>query len=107
MTVSALFGVSAVSLSAARSHVEKTLGITLVERESSDRGGIYFHFEGPQLQELFLQENIELPENEPAEEDFPQHSYLLYLSSVPDDSELLFALENSPEVFPKLRMRRR
>jgi hypothetical protein len=103
MTVSALFGVSAMSLSAARAYVEKTLGIALDE-ESSDRGGIYFHFEGPQLQELFLQENIELPENEPAEVDFPDQRFLLYVSAIPENSGLLLALANVPDRFRELRV---
>jgi hypothetical protein len=107
MMVSALFAVEASDFESARIIVEKTLGISFEERESSARGGVYFRFRGDALQELVLQENIEVPENEPAEEDFPQSSYLLYISGVPEDSEFLSALKKAPEKFPNLRIRRR
>ena len=105
MTISALFGVRAPTFGAARATVESALGIAFEERESSHRGGPYFAFEGEALQELFLQENLEVPEYEPAEEDFPDERFLLYVSAIPEDSPFLFVLEAAPELFAKLRMR--
>lgn len=105
MTVSALFGVKASTLEGARALAERTLGVVLEERESSDRGGVYLKFRGQALQAVFLQENIEVPENEPAEVDFPQYQYLLYVSGISEDSEFLLALENAPQWFERLRTR--
>lgn len=107
MLVSVLFGVRVATFEAARAAVEHTLGIVLHERESSHYGGVYFRFNGPNVQELVLQENIEIPEMEPAEEDFPEQRYLLYMSGSPKDSSFLAALEASPELFKKLRTRER
>jgi hypothetical protein len=103
MLVSVLFGVRAATFEQARVAVEQTLDISLEERESSHYGGNYFRFHGPELQELILQENIEVPEMEPAEEEFSDQHYLLYLSGFPKDSPLLAALEAAPETFEKLR----
>jgi hypothetical protein len=105
MLVSVLFGIRADTFEAARVAVERWLGITLEERESSFHGGDYFKFRGPDLQELVLQENIEIPEMEPAEADFPDERYLLYVSGFPKDSTVLTALEAIPELFEKLRTR--
>ena len=102
MLVSVLFGVRAETFDAARVTVEHALDVTLEERESSHYGGVYFKFNGPDLQELVLQENIEIPEMEPAETDFPDERYLLYVSGFPKESPLLAALEAAPQVFEKL-----
>jgi hypothetical protein len=103
MLASMLFGVRTETVEAARVAVERTLHVTLEERESSHYGGVYFRFNGPDLQELVLQENVEIPEMEPAEEEFPEHRYLLYVSGFPEASPLLTALEAAPELFEKLR----
>jgi hypothetical protein len=107
MLVTVLFAVRADSLDDASVEVERALGITLEARESSFHGGDYFKFRGTDVQEIVLQENIEIPEMEPAEEDFPDQRYLLYLSGFPQDSPLLAALETAPETFQKLRAGRR
>lgn len=107
MLASALFGIRTATFEAARAAVEPTLGIVLEERESSHYGGDYSRFNGPDLQELILQENIEVPEMGLAEEDFPDQRYLLYVSGFPKGSPFLIALEGAPELFEKLRTRAR
>ena len=40
----------------------------------------------------------------PAEEEFPNQRFLLYVSAVPNSSPLLTALQGAPELFEKLRI---
>ena len=109
MTMFMLFGVKSTTLNAARSLVEKTLGIVMEEREGWYQGGIYFTFGEGDEENLILKNNIDLEgqyDGEfdlPAVSDFPQYKYLLYLDDTHEKSPILTALRNAPELFDLLR----
>ena len=108
MTTAILFGVRTGTLEEARTCVEKTLSVSLIEREGLHAGGIHFTLGQPRV--LGLKNNIDLDEaeielNGLSEPDFPRHPFLLYLFDADAVPNILTALEATPNLFAKLRTR--
>lgn len=84
MNHSIVYGCKNKSLLEARSDVERCLGITLEERESDYHGGLYYSHKYESGWSLMLKMNIDLYDDEPAEQGFPDFAVLLYLNSMED-----------------------
>ncbi len=88
-----LYSIHTASLSDARAQVEASLGLTLKEHESLYHGGVYYRL-GDMGEEHFLVErNLDPLDDEAAELDFAQHSFLLRVNETPRAAQVQTLLQ--------------
>jgi hypothetical protein len=110
MQVEYLYGVRAVDLDDANAKLERAIGVRMVAREGLHNGGDYYALRSTDS-DIKLRENIDLDDTEMEfdgmhEPDFSGFRWLLYIEGRDIPTELLAALDNQPNVFVKLRVRR-
>ena len=93
-----LYGFSKGKLENLRKMVESALEITLNPHESIYHGGDYYRLNDIGAEHFILQRNLEL-ENELAEDEFPDHSILLYVNETQRADNLhMMLINNIPEI---------
>jgi len=80
MNYSNLYGCQDRYLLQVKGELEQCLGILLEERESDYHGGLYYSHKFESGGRLMLKQNIDLYDDEPAEQKFPDFPALLYVS---------------------------
>lgn len=97
MKIEFVFGVKAHTFENAREIVENALKTKAVARESSDRGGDYYSFDGPQEEEVLLVKNRDLYDDEPLYPDAAEWEFVVYAHSPNADSDFVRALDSETE----------
>jgi hypothetical protein len=99
-----LYRVEAQSIEAARTTVEKALGLTFEARDSSYHGGTYYAAGSRETEHFILKLNLDLDDNEPAEVDFPKSPALLYVNDTNRSEAIREALAVHADMFVPLRL---
>lgn len=90
-----LYGVDAESIQLARALVEKALALSLEERNSSYYRGPYFAYGKMGSENFELKVNLDPFEDVPAEEQFSEFRFLLYVNNTTRSNELTTALSGA------------
>lgn len=98
-----LYGVHAESIQLARALVEKALSLSLEERDSSYHRGPYFAYGKMGGENFELKMNLDPFEDVPAEEQFSDFRFLLYVNNTTRSNGLTSALSDGSRSIILLR----
>jgi hypothetical protein len=93
------FGVKSNDIKIAQRWVEQATGLKAEARESSDLGGAYFAFSGPNGEFMQLVRNRDLYDNEPVIVGCDEWLVAVFVQDAGEDSRLIKALTHDREHF--------
>jgi hypothetical protein len=93
-----LYGINKLGMKEARQAVEECLGVSLSENDSDYQGGVYYTYGDLSGEHLILKLNKDPFEEEPAEDEFPQHSIVLYVNDTSRSYDIEAALSQSDDI---------
>jgi hypothetical protein len=82
MVIDDLYGFLGHNLDAAKDELESALQIKMVAREGLHNGGDYFNFRNNMGEHFKIRNNLDLEDNVPVEDDFPDYSLILYVEGL-------------------------
>lgn len=88
MKVCDLYGFQHDDLENARYSIEDALGVTLTPHESLYYGGLYFRLGRLGEEHLILRRNLDLIDNEPEEQEYPEMEIVLYINETLRSQEI-------------------
>ncbi|SDS86431.1 hypothetical protein [Pseudomonas trivialis] len=83
-----LYGAEKSCLLSARSDLERALGETFEERDSSYQGGIYYMWGRNDSENFVLKLNIDPFDGDPVEQDYASYKVLLYVNATNRSSDI-------------------
>lgn len=83
-----LYGAEKSCLLSARSDLERALGETFEERDSSYQGGIYYMWGRSDSENFVLKLNIDPFDGDPVEQDYASYKVLLYVNATNRSSDI-------------------
>lgn len=92
-----LYGIGTETLDDAKELISSLLAIAFVQRDSSYIG-IYFHATGQGAETFKLRENLDPMDSDPAEPDFADHRFLLYVDGSVRGQQIRSEMEGHPRV---------
>jgi hypothetical protein len=98
-----LYGVDTESIQLARALVEKALSLSLEERDSSYHRGPYFAYGNMGSENFELKINLDPFEDVPAEEQFSDFRFLLYVNNTTRSNTLATTLSDASRSIVLLR----
>ena len=96
------FGVKATKVEDSFGWVEQATGLVAVERESTDWGGVYYFFDGPNGEKIRLLSNRDLFDGETVVDGADNWLIVLALCDVPEDSPMVTSLTADAQHFVRL-----
>ncbi|MCU0124080.1 hypothetical protein N8H41_08830 [Pseudomonas vlassakiae] len=87
-TVYDLYGAEKSCLLSARSDVEKALGETFEERDSSYQGGVYYMWGKSDSENFVLKLNADPFDGDPVEQNYASYKILLYVNATNRSTEI-------------------
>ena len=96
------FGVKATKVEDSFGWVEQATGLVAVERESTDWGGVYYFFDGPNGEKIRLLSNRDLYDGEPVVGGADDWLVVLALDDVPENSPIVTSLIADAQHFVRL-----
>ncbi|GFM53516.1 hypothetical protein K5D38_21275 [Pseudomonas cichorii] len=83
-----LYGAEKSCLLSARSELERALGETFEERDSSYQGGIYYMWGRSDSENFVFKLNIDPFDGDPVEQDYASYKVLLYVNATNRSSDI-------------------
>ena len=96
------FGVKATRVEDSFVWVEQATGLAAVGRESTDWGGVYYFFDGPNGEKIRLLSNRDIYDGEPVVGGADDWLVVLALDDVPESSPIVTALIADTQHFVRL-----
>lgn len=93
------FGVRAKDVEEAAPWVVRATGLVAVARESSDKGGDYYSFDGPDHSEMWLVRNRDVYDDEPVVSGADEWEIAILIQGAEENAFVVRALLDDPEHF--------
>lgn len=93
------FGMKTDDIEFAREIVERVTGLTAIEKEHVDMGGLYYAFDRPDKGRMILIRNFDIYDLEPFIDGFDDWPVVLFVDDVMEDSPIVQALLREKQHF--------